>query len=303
MKNLLLSLALLTGPFAFSQYRFDVGGGIGIANYLGEMGGKEQNRRDFVADLKMKQTRWAMSAFGRYRAHPNVSFKAAFTYGRIEGADSLSTNPGRVGRNLHFRNDLLELSATAEFYFFQMTDIGQAYRFNKDLRAYGFIGLAGLYQNPKGYYRGEWIALKPLHTEAQKKEYSNYQLSIPLGIGLAYTFDKVHRIGWEIGWRTTFTDYLDDVSTVYADPADLPNAVAVNMANQSQQAFLENPSLPHPNNYEPGSKRGDPTHNDTYVFSTISYSYVIKGNWVRRKYKDYFKYYKLYHKRKDRARF
>ncbi len=302
-RSVLLVLLMFFGTFSFAQFRWDAGGGIGMSNYLGEMGGKEQIRRDFVADLKIRQTRWVISGFGRYKVHPSISIKGALSYGRIEGADSLSTNPGRAGRNLHFRNDLLELAFTGEFYFYQITDLGQSYRFNKDLRAYAFVGLAGLYQNPKAQYNGDWISLQPLRTEAQDKPYSRFQVSIPTGIGISYTYHRYHRISWDLGWRTTFTDYLDDVSTTYADPSDLPNPTSIAMANQSLKAYMDDPSLPHPNNYEPGNKRGDPTHNDSYIFSTISYSYVIKGNWVKRRYPWIWSLYRKYHKRKDRKKF
>src|SRR5688572_13870032 len=81
---------------AFPQFKWDFGGSVGASNYLGEIGGKELTRRDFVADLKFSQTHFAGSAFARYKVHPNISLKGEFSYGRISGKDNLSTNPGRV---------------------------------------------------------------------------------------------------------------------------------------------------------------------------------------------------------------
>lgn len=305
-KHILLSLVLVSifTP-SFCQFRWDIGGGLGLANYLGEMGGKEQTRRDFVSDMKLNETRWAFQGFARYRFHPLVSVKGVFTYARIEGADSLSSNPGRVGRNLHFRNDLLELSFQGEFDFYQFNDVGRGYRFNKDFRAYGFVGVGALYSNPRAQYKGEWVALQPLMTEGQSKPYSLFQVVIPAGLGVSLTYHKYHRFSWELGWRTTFTDYLDDVSTVYAPTSDLPNNISVQLSNQSVTAFQNDPTLPHPNNYSPGSKRGDPTHNDSYIFSTFSYSYMIKGtSMTKKRYKKYFrKQNKWYMRDKPRRKF
>ncbi|MEW6470409.1 MAG: DUF6089 family protein [Bacteroidota bacterium] len=316
MRRLLpLSLILFLVPFAGSaQFKWDFGGSIGASNYLGEIGGKELTRRDFVADLKFSQTHIAASAFARYKVHPNISLKAEFIYGRISGADRLSTNPGRVGRNLNFRNDIFELAFTGEFFFYEINDIGRAFRYRNDFRAYIYAGIGGMHHNPKGQLngQGEWIALQPLGTEGQNnkpgmKPYSLWQVVVPTGAGFYFTINKEHRITYEIGWRTTFTDYLDDISTIYASDAELNNdPLAIAMANQSQQAFINDPTLPPGQlfSYAPGQKRGDPTHNDSYIFTTVGYSYVIRGKskFGKSRYGKYFKGNK-YKKRKIRAKF
>jgi hypothetical protein len=309
MKNKLYLLAFALLPtLGFSQYHWEVGGSLGASNYLGDIGGLEQTRRDFVADLKFSQTHFAINGFGRYKVHPNISLGAFLTYGRISGKDKLSTNPGRVGRNLNFRNDLWELTVDGQFFFYEVNDIGRAYRYRNDFRAFVFAGVGGLFHNPKGQLNGEgdWIKLQPLTTEGV--HYSRLQFVIPSGVGFYFTVSKQHRIGWELGWRKTFTDYLDDISTVYADPKTLPNQQSVDMANQSH-FVLTNSSEPSLQNYGPPSnltngKRGDPTHNDSYMFTMVSYSYVIKGKskFSKARYKSYFRKGK-YKKRKIRAKF
>jgi hypothetical protein len=278
MKRTLLQLTILLSipSLSFAQYRWDVGGSMGASNYLGDIGGKEQTRRDFVADIKFSQTHVALSGFARYKFSQNISAKTSLTYARISGDDRFSTNPGREGRNLSFRNDMFELSAVGEFYFIDVRDVGHAFRYRDDFRAYVFAGVGGLYSNPKAEYNGDWIALQPLETEAV--HYNKIQFVLPTGVGVAYTINKNHRIGWELGWRTTFTDYLDDISTVYADPKLLSSTGAL-LANRNDELPYTNTSdLPDPNNYAPGNKRGDPTHNDSYILSTFSYSYVIQGH-------------------------
>ena len=59
------ALVLLGLSQAQAQYAWDIGVHLGGANYLGEMGGKDQPRRDFVWDMKMSQTRWCVGVFGR----------------------------------------------------------------------------------------------------------------------------------------------------------------------------------------------------------------------------------------------
>src|SRR5262245_19192728 len=101
MRKLLLFSALLALPaLSHAQYYWDVGGGIGAANYLGGMVGKELTRRDFVSDMKLQETRSSASAFVRYKLTPSLSLKGSINFATLRGADSLSTNIGRSYRNL-----------------------------------------------------------------------------------------------------------------------------------------------------------------------------------------------------------
>jgi hypothetical protein len=47
-------------------------------------------------------------------------------------------------------------------------------------------------------------------------------LAIPFGVGVKYALNERINIGFEIVHRFANTDYLDDVSTTYADPAAFP---------------------------------------------------------------------------------
>lgn len=281
----LATAALVTG--AKAQYNWDVGFHLGGANYLGEFGGKEKTRQDFIWDLKMGQTRWAVGTFARRKINRLLSFNAGLMYFRIQGGDYLSTNPARVGRNLNFRNDMFEFYLRPEFTLFQDNDLGGRGRYRTDFRLFAYVGGSVYFSNPKGQlnHSGDWYNLRDMNTELTS--YSQFGVAVPAGIGFHFTFKRRHRIGWDFGWRTTFTDYLDDASTVYADPSALPSADAVALANQTN--FIDrgtNSAIPAPIQYAPGSKRGDPTHNDSYLTATFTYSYVLKGqsNFYRQRY-------------------
>jgi len=309
-KKLLLSIGFLSIVFtSFSQYKLEYGGMVGAANYLGEMGGKEKTRRNFIMDLKLSQTKSAVGGFVRYKVNPDVLVRGSLGWYRISGADKFSTNPGRVGRNLSFRNDIIEASVVGQYLFYHIADLGRTYRYQNDFKAYLFTGLSGFYHNPKAEYNGSWVALAPLHTEGQglvadaPKPYSKVLVAIPGGAGFFFTFSKKYRIGWEFNWRTTFSDYLDDVSTLYADPSSLSSDEARALANRNNELiYTDNTDLPARENYYPHlengvmkyPKRGDPKHNDSYITTTINFSYVIRGNskFGKARYKSYFGQYK-----------
>ncbi len=307
MKNLsLLILVLFFSIKISAQYQWDFGVGLGISNYLGEIGGKEKDRRDFVADMKLAKTRWNTGAFARYKWFPKVSVKAAFEYLRIEGDDKLSTNPGRNARNFNFRNDMMDLSLTGEYFFFENNDLGNTYRYQNGFRAYVFAGIGGFYSNPKANYNGEWVALRPLQTENVK--YSALGFSIPYGLGFYFTLSKKHRIGFEVNARKTFTDYLDDISTQFADPST-QDPLAAALASRTNELTDVDPALAKNYIYNvvdnPGNKRGDPSHKDQYMTMQVSYSYVLRGksSFYRGHYKNFFSGKKRGKVRKIRAKF
>ncbi len=297
--SVLIAACALVGMNGSAQYAWDFGMHLGGANYLGEMGGTDQPRRDFVWDMKLSQTRWAVGGFARRKLNRMISLNAGLLYLRIQGADELSTYRPRRGRNLNFRNDMFELYLRPEFTIFQDNDLGGRGRYRLDFRLFGYAGIAAFYHNPKGQINreGDFYALQPLTTELV--DYSRIGMSIPVGVGFHFTQRRRHRFGMDLGWRTTFTDYLDDVSTTYKNPLDLPGGpgeLADLLADQSSYAYALDPTLPKPENYGywdsegPSIKkenvRGDPTHNDSYLTLTLTYSYVLRGqsNFYRQRY-------------------
>jgi hypothetical protein len=279
---------------AQAQYAWDIGVHLGGANYLGEMGGKEDTRRDFVWDMKLGQTRWAVGGFARRKVNRLFSVNVGLMHLRLQGADAHSTNPARVARNLNFRNDMFELYLRPEITIYQDNDLGGRGRYRSDFRLFAYAGVAAFMSNPKGQINGEgaFHDLRPLQTELV--DYNSINFAIPAGLGFHITKKRRHRFGWDFGWRTTFTDYIDDVSSTYADPALLSSPLAADLANQTSYAVALDPNLPHPNNYGHydlegnwiTGKRGDPTHNDSYLTMTLTYSYVLRGqsNFYRQRY-------------------
>ena len=134
----------------------------------------------------------------------------------------------------------------------------------------------GNYHNPKGQdVSGEWVALQPLQTEGVS--YSKISFAVPVGLGFYYTLNRKYRLGLEIGWRTTFTDYIDDISDVYANDYD-------GISNKTSQSLLDNINKEEgdevgilPTNFDAGSKRGDPSNNDSYMTATVNFSWAIRG--------------------------
>ena len=279
MKKLLFLIFIVTFSFSLkSQWLWEYGGAVGATNYLGDIGGKEKTRKDFVADMKLAKTRWNGGAFVRYKWRPKLSLKLAFDYIRIEGDDKLSTNPGRRYRNFNFKNDIFDLGFTGEWFFYENNDLGNTYRYRNGFRAYAFAGVGGFYTSPKSLYQGTWEKMRPYASEGYA--YKAVVLNIPMGLGFYFTFDKKHRLGFEMNYRKTFTDYLDDISGNYPLAADKPKdtftqGLILRSTELTPQEISDNPGAFKSHDW--GQKRGDPTDKDAYMTMSLSYSYVIRG--------------------------
>ncbi len=98
------------------------------------------------------------------------------------------------------------------------------------------------------------VYLKPLSTEGEglpgypdRKPYSLTQLAIPFGGGVKFAITNDWHIGLEVGLRKLFTDYLDDVSSTYADPNDLLTAkgqLAVDLSYRGDEVVGGDPVYP-----------------------------------------------------------
>ena len=279
MKTILLFAFTISFSLAFSQYRTDIGVFAGGANYLGEIGGNEQVRRDFVLDMKLEQTRKSLGAFFRHRFTSVYGVSGTLTYAEIGGHDNLTTNLGRKSRNLSFKNKIVELAGRGEYYFYNVYDVGGHSRYIMDFRPYFFGGLGVFYHNPVAELDGESYDLRPLKTEGQEKPYSNINISIPVGMGFYFTYNKRYRLTCELGWRKTFTDYLDDVSTTYASEDVLGSDIAIALANRNNE-ITNTSTTANSNNYSAGNKRGDSKHADSYLIASVGMSYVLRGDYI-----------------------
>ncbi|UKN01576.1 DUF6089 family protein [Paracrocinitomix mangrovi] len=286
MKKLLILFIALGLSTVASAQRYNLGFGMraGVTNFLGDIGGGDE-ARNFVYNMELADTRWAVGPFINYRFHPLFAINGSITYARLQGMDSNSENRARRGRNLNFTNDIFDISAKFEYYpqILSVSDVGFRGMYQTDYQTYFFAGLGTVIHGPKGQYMGtgDKIRLRPLMTEGVK--YSPVAFQMPFGGGFFFTHKRQHRIGFEFQWSWTFTDYLDDISTVYVDPSQMSgDPVAAMMANQ----YINQVGVPAAAQYGPGSPRGDPTDRDNYMLMTVSYSYLIRtrNGFYRRNY-------------------
>lgn len=269
------------------KYKHEVFFGVGASNFLGELGGANATGAHVINDFDFRASRYVFHGGYAYRFAERWSIGATLAYAKIYGDDKFTTEPSRSARDLHFKSPLIELSSL--IYFFPLTErysmsynVGQKGRGMIRPRIYLFTGVSGLWFNPKAkYIDGNWYALQPLGTEGQqlkdangnsvipsRKPYSRITMAIPIGIGLDYPLTQKFLIGFEFGFRYTFSDYLDDVSTSYVDK---------NLFDDPIAAYFSDPTRGEWNGSGPGQQRGQSNVNDTYMFFSITAKYKLSG--------------------------
>lgn len=246
----------------------------GAMNYAGELD-------DHFA---LQYTRLGVGVHTTALFFSRLHARAAYLHGSIGAYDGgLFSSNNR--RNLSFYSDIDEFSLVL-MYKFQNRKRGFSKR--NFVTPYVFAGGAWFMFNPKTVLNGKEYELQPIGTEGQNLDgpypepYKLQQISIPFGIGFMLKITKNFDFGGEIGFRKTFTDYLDDVSTNFPDRDALRadgGDIAVELSDRSTDPTKH------------GKARGNPDNKDWYVYTNLHLTYYFTTTL--------FKPYKLKNQFKD----
>ena len=296
-KVIILILTILMLP-VFSQaqkwkrQRTEYSFGLGATNFLGDLGGRNQQGTDGFMDFEIQSTRYALGLGYKYQLEKNWFIKGNLYYVMVSGNDNLTKEPNRATRNLNFRSNVVELSAQVEFMIVQQRT-GHLYRLRGvrgkswfRFEVYALAGLGGIWFDPIGTDANGSQRLAPLNTEGQglpggPKDYTGFTMVVPYGIGIRRSLVGGPRsrhfgswaIALELTMRKTFSDYIDDVSNVYYDSDGTGvNGAAVDYSDE--QIYFSDPSGLYTNGgFGEPQQRGDKTDNDAYMMGIISINY------------------------------
>lgn len=233
----------------------------GISNYQGDL----QSKR-----FTFQQANAAFGIGGLYELTQKLYVRGNITFGEVRGDDKVSGT--YLIRNLSFSSPVTDIHLGLEY------DLLNSYE--KSLVPYVFAGISVFHFNPSTIdSSGKKEFLQPLGTEGQgfflgRKKYNLTQMALPFGAELKLTLSQNIRIRFEVGLRKTFTDYLDDVSTTYADETELllnsgPRAVDLAFRGDENKSGLSYP--------EPNSIRGNPKSKDWYYFTGLGISFRLSS--------------------------
>lgn len=254
MKKILTILLLCISTCAICQ-NFFTSFYAGFANYQGDLQQTPFNPLTF---------RPSFGAGFLYEINNKLLFRVDFTNGKLTADDKYSIK--NRSRNLSFSTNLNEFSLGLEYLFLDL---------NHYMVSPYVFAQAGIFKfSPYIINRnGIKITLYELDTEGQgfykdRKKYKLRQICLPLGFGTQWAINDNMRFGIVFGFRKTFTDYLDDVSTTYVDQILL----ITKRGSTAAEIAYRGDELPNGAQYPPeGTSRGNPANNDSYSFIGLTF--------------------------------
>lgn len=254
-------------PYSFGQ-TLELGLLVGGSNYQGDLASSEFK-------VITKQTDIAFGGFLRYSFNESFALKLQVVKTELTADDANSSFDILKQRNLRFFSPLIDANLRTEWYPFAAKA-----EFQQVILPYVSLGASFFSFNPQAVYRGEIYELQPLTTEGQglesfpdRKPYQLYNGSILTGVGVKFLLNEDITIGIDVSANYTFTDYLDDVSTTYANYDELAfsnSLVAADISYQVDDFFDINQTTPLPN-----TRRGNPSVNDWFFIAGITLSYNL----------------------------
>ena len=215
----LLAILIICLPFSiFAQSSIvqegEFGIGLGAGHYFGDLNTRAHlNRPKLAAGIFFRKN------FGNY-----IALRIAGNFAQLGYSDIYNThNEFMHRRNLSFNTKVWELGLQGDFNFYRFMPGDPDFRFTP----YVTFGASIFNYDPYAFLDGQKYSLRELATEGQgidssfrdRQPYSSMALAIPFGVGVKYSINDRINLGFEVVYRFTNTDYLDDVSTTYVDPS------------------------------------------------------------------------------------
>lgn len=257
MRRIGISFLLFFQLMVGRSQGFDIDLFAGISNYQGDLQ---------PIFFTLQNSNPGAAVIVKYGFNSKFYARGGFTFGSVAASDAKNREDLQP-RNLSFRSGIQEFTIGLEYRLFDPE--------KSKITPYGFVG-AGIFKfNPYAYgnnYDGR-VYLQPLGTEGQglpeypeRTRYNLTQFCIPYGAGIKWQLTCNLNVGFEFRQTKLFTDYLDDVSTTYADKNFL---LAGNGPKAVEFAWRQDElnGAPYPPS---GVQRGNPKQLDWYYFAGIT---------------------------------
>lgn len=266
-----LAILLLTfcsfAAFAQNEYiqQGEFGVTAGAAHYFGDL----NNRAAF------NRPKPALGIFFRKQFGNYVGLRVAGHYAQLGYSDIYSKNEFQKRRNLSFNTNIFELSLQGDFNFFKFSPNDA----NNGFTPYITFGVGLFSYDPYAYYHNQKYFLRPLNTEGQtfykdRKAYSSMGVAFPIGGGVKYSLTQNINLSFEVAYRFTLSDYVDDVSTTYVgiDKFPAPNGQPSIAGILQDRSFETGERI----GLE-GRQRGFSKQKDSYVFAEVGLSFNLSS--------------------------
>lgn len=190
IKNLVISLACAMPSMCLAQsdyqYRMEIGAGVGVVTYQGDLGGSLTKNMQPMASVVLRRV-----------FNPYMALKFSAAYGKLKGssADSNTYYPDYAASQYRFNKTLVDAGVTYEYNFWPY-GTGQDYRGAKRFTPFIFAGLGATYAGGEGN--------------------SAFTANVPIGLGVKYKAGKRLNVALEWAEHFSMSDKLDGVKDPYS---------------------------------------------------------------------------------------
>lgn len=246
----------------------EIGVTVGAAHYFG----------DLNTNASINRPKPAVGVFFRKQFSQYVALRLGLHYAQLGYSDVYSNNDFQKRRNLSFNSNIWEATLQGDFNFMRFVPGDPYLRFTP----YVTLGIGAFNYDPYAYLGGSKYFLRNIGTEGQgsslypnRKPYGAVAFCMPLGMGIKYNINPNLNFSFEVAYRFTTTDYLDDVSTAYAPDAytqTLPNG------NPTSWYLLQDRSYETGDGVRIGTKgrqRGFSSQRDAYVIAEVGLALTL----------------------------
>jgi len=263
----------------------EIGAAFGVMNSLTDLGGKKGIGKGFIKDLTWKFAKPSFGIYAMAMYKYAIGFRLEGTFGEVKGYDSVlkdvkASTFGRYERNLSFKSRISDFQLAVEVHplFFKNYEDDPP----PPISPYVVAGIGYFSFDPKAMLNGQWYSLQPLRTEGQgfaeypdRKPYKLKQVNFAAGIGVKYELSSMFNARFEVNHRFLKTDYLDDVSKNFIDPALFFNYLPANRAAIAQKlAYRQNELIPS-DMVPVGEQRGDPADDDAFFTIQLKLGFTL----------------------------
>ena len=175
------------------EYRLELGAGVGLMNYLGDMNG------NLLRGMKP-----AGSLVVKYKPNPRMAWALIGSYGSLKGSSATAKTwyPSMSERMADFNTSLVDVSVRYEYNFWPF-GTGREYYGAKKLTPFIALGL------------GASIANAKLTQDGIQTKSSSVAGQLPIGLGVKYKMGA--QLNLAVEWMMHFTagDKLDGIKDPY----------------------------------------------------------------------------------------
>ena len=237
--------------------------GTGRTGYIGEL-----THRPLVNGLSHINIGVEARLFTRIAARVQV------TKYKIEGFDrDAADSSANKQRNLAFTSKNWEVVLQGVYYFHKY---GGKYHKRKLYEPYLAFGVGKTTYNPKTELDDITYNLRDYQTEGIAYDKSTYIL--PLNFGVKGKLNEFMSLTLDLGFRFTFSDYLDDVSQNFIQHPE--PSISGSLADRSNEIPIANQEAF--DNFIPGEKRGNDAKYDKYFIINLYLEFYLPRDLFKR---------------------